>query len=81
MESIFYRHRILTRHFPIFGNSCFINSIATDRSQNANWIKKRLEDSRNKLSGVFQGASATTEVYVVFDVSTNQGQNLNPDIL
>lgn len=36
--------------------------------QNNNWIRKKLEDTRNKLVGVFQGPAASTEVYEVFTV-------------
>ena len=39
-------------------------------AQNNNWIRKKLEDTRNKLVGVFQGPTASTEVYEVFTVRT-----------
>jgi hypothetical protein len=39
------------------------------RYLNNNWIRKRLEDSRNKLGGLYQGPSSTTEVYEVFTLS------------
>jgi len=37
-------------------------------AQNMNWIRKRLEDSRNKLGGLYQGPTSTTEVYEVYTV-------------
>lgn len=36
--------------------------------QNNNWIRKRLEDSRNKLGGFSAGPSSSTEVFEVFTV-------------
>jgi len=39
------------------------------RYLNNNWIRKRLEDSRNKLGGLYQGPSSTTEVYEVFTLA------------
>ena len=35
--------------------------------QNNNWIRKRLEDTRNKMGG-YQGPAVSTEVYEVFTV-------------
>lgn len=42
----------------------FVSSL----TQNNNWIRKKLEDTRNKVVGVFQGPTASTEVYEVFTV-------------
>ena len=44
--------------------------------QNNNWIRKRLEDSRNKLGGFSAGPSSSTEVYEVFTVRTLCGRDL-----
>eukprot|EP01087_Luapelamoeba_hula_P016964 TRINITY_DN5286_c0_g1_i1.p1 TRINITY_DN5286_c0_g1~~TRINITY_DN5286_c0_g1_i1.p1 ORF type:complete len:750 (+),score=121.38 TRINITY_DN5286_c0_g1_i1:207-2456(+) len=35
------------------------------RYLNNNWIRKRLEDSRNKLGGLYQGPGATAEVFEI----------------
>lgn len=39
------------------------------RYLNQNWIRKRLEDSRNKIGGLYQGPSSTTEVYEVMTLA------------
>ncbi|ELR25392.1 cullin 1, putative [Acanthamoeba castellanii str. Neff] len=39
------------------------------RYLNNNWIRKRLEDSRNKLGGFSAGPSSSTEVYEVFTLA------------
>jgi len=44
--------------------------------KNNNWIKKRLEDSRNKLGGLYQGPSSTAEVYEIFTVLAHLQMNL-----
>lgn len=48
----------------------FIFKFFLDSPKNMNWIRKRLEDSRNKLGSIYQGqsSSSTTEVYEVYTV-------------
>lgn len=71
MARLLRRLRVLQRHLPL-PRAPPAPSLSAPRSprraQNNNWIRKKLEDTRNKLVGVFQGPTASTEVYEVFTV-------------
>lgn len=70
MECIQCWNRILSSHLPL---SCTVFSLVLDSDslQNMNWIRKRLDDSRNKLGSLYQGSASSTEVYEVGTVSSS----------